>query len=650
MCGVAGILNLKDISTDHSSNLRSMINSLRHRGPDSKGYWNSNTNKIFLGHSRLSILDLSENGAQPMHSKSHRYTMVFNGEIYNHTELRKNLSHTSSDLNWSGTSDTETILALIEKYDFQGMLNLIEGMFAIAVWDDRKQELYLARDRMGEKPLYYGFIENKFVFGSELKAIKKCHGFNSEIDINSLGDYFKYNYVPGSQSIYKDIKKLLPGQQLVISSKDSSLKHSFYWSLDEVMHDSKPDCESENSTQEIEVLLRNVVKSQMISDVPLGAFLSGGVDSSLIVALMQQESSIPVQTFTIGYQNSNLDESEYAKEVASFLGTNHTCMMVSSQDSMDVIPKLPVIYDEPFADSSQIPTYLVSKIARKHVTVALSGDGGDEIFGGYNRYFLTQKIWRLVSSIPDPIRAPLAAILDMQPALFWRMSESLFNKLNPGSYGVSNIEAKASKLIKLMKYAKDVEDIHQTFITSWKPSEILLSDSGKETNILSSSEHLTLNSKHISDINKMMYIDSLSYLPGDILVKVDRAAMSNSLETRAPFLNHKLIEAAAMLPLEAKIKSGRGKIILRDILYKYVPKKLIERPKNGFAVPIGDWIRDPLRDWAEDLLSDNSLNDHGLLNTTKIRSLWAEHLTGKRDGTEKIWSVLMFQSWIKNNN
>ena len=632
--------------------IHKMNAAIYHRGPNNNGIWHDNSSGIIFGHQRLSILDLSKAGHQPMKSNSGRYILTYNGEIYNHLDLRIELEKKNPNTKWKGNSDTETFLEAIETWGLEFTLNKIVCMFAFGLWDKKTRSLILARDRMGEKPLYFGWqgegTSQVFLFGSELKALKAHPQFKDEIDRDVVALQLRYNYIPAPYSIYKNIYKLLPGTFLHLEEKDLKLGLSPipkpYWSLvssavdgiGNMLHSSKKEIQIE-----LEQLLLTSIKQQMISDVPLGAFLSGGVDSSMIVALMQNISSRRVKTFTIGFDQNNYNEAKYAKKVAKHLGTEHTEMYVSPQQSIDVISKLPNIYDEPFSDSSQIPTFLISELAKSQVTVSLSGDGGDELFCGYNRYIQSKRLLKNILFLPLSLRKFLAKLIQAVPAQ--KLNKifdflSIFNR-----HG--NIGDKLYKGAEVLDSTK-LSDIYFKLVSNWQNSNQVVIGSKKLETYLSRNNYPFLG---LDEQQKMMVLDCITYLPDDILVKVDRAAMASSLEVRNPFLDHRIIEYAWKIPQYLKLNNGQSKRILRDILYQYVPKNLIERPKMGFAIPIDEWLRGSLRDWAESLLNEKSLKENGYFETRLILNKWEEHLSGKKNYQNQLWSVLMFQSWYKKN-
>jgi len=662
MCGFAGFLITQTGSLEGLEVLATrMANTIAHRGPDDAGAWTDAQDGIALGHRRLSIIDLSPAGHQPMHSSCDRYVIVFNGEIYNHLNLRNQLSVDSRQRQWKGHSDTETLLACFEAWGIEQTLAKTVGMFALALWDKQERRLYLSRDRLGEKPLYYGWVKGAFVFGSELKALKAYPGFYNAINRDALTLYLQYNTVPAPYSIYENIYKLEPGCCLSLSvdaiatplsiapevgGEYTGLSLSRWWSLSVAVAQGN-DNRINNEEEALTVLdhrLRDAIRLQSIADVPLGAFLSGGVDSSAIVALMQSEVASPVKTFTIGFSESEHNEAIYAKEVAKHLGTEHTEIYLSSSDALEVIPRLPDLYDEPFADSSQIPTFLVSQMAKQHVTVALSGDGGDELFGGYNRYLWSRRIWDKFSWLPFPARHALGRLLLSQPVgSIDHLAQFLFRLVMRDR--VILLGEKVHKVAELLLRARNLDDLYRSVIATWKlPLPVVSAEAGDLF------AQFTVIPEFASAEERMMFFDTLSYLPNDILCKVDRAAMGVSLETRVPFLDHRVVEFAWQLPISMKIKDGQGKWLLRQLLYKHVPKALIERPKQGFAIPLGEWLRGPLRDWAEALLDEQRLKQEGYFDPEPILYKWNEHLAGRGNWHHHLWSVLMFQAWLETQS
>lgn len=649
MCGIAGFW-LSDTVPDISQ-LASMTESISHRGPDADGHWLDADVGIALGHRRLTVIDLSVHGHQPMESACGRYIITYNGEIYNSPNLREELEKNSGAVAWRGHSDTEVILAAIAHWGLEAAVKRFVGMFAFALWDRRDQILHLVRDRIGEKPLYYGWMGKTFLFGSELKALRAYPGWRGEIDRNALTLFMRHDYIPAPHTIYQGIHKLLPGTILSLSrdtvwNAKKSCRPVAYWSVRDVAGrglDNQYVGSSIEAADELETLLKDSVKQQMVADVPLGAFLSGGVDSSTVVALMQAQSSRPVKTFTIGFQEEGYDEARYANAVARHLGTEHTELYVTPEQAMSVIPKLPQIYDEPFADPSQIPTFLLSSLARQHVTVSLSGDGGDELFAGYNRYFWGRKIWNTVGWMPKGLRQVSADILRTMSPEKWN---SLFQPIVAIAEKVGLPRHPGDKLHKLADILTmdGPEAMYLGLVSHWKnPSSLVINGSEPPTVLTDPGQW----SSFTEFTERMMYWDMVTYLPDDILVKVDRAAMGVSLETRTPFLDHRLVEFGWRLPHSMKIRNGQGKWLLRQVLYRYMPKELVERPKAGFGVPIDAWLRGPLREWAESLLDEHRLRQEGFFNPGAIREKWIEHLSGRRNWQYHLWNVLMFQAWLE---
>lgn len=642
MCGITGVWSFADFALSREA-LPRMTAAIAHRGPDDSGHWFDEAAGIALGHRRLSIVDLSPAGHQPMASASGRYQLVFNGEVYNHVALRRELEQGGQRFDWRGHSDTETLLAGIEVWGFEATLKRCTGMFAMALWDRETRSLQLARDRLGEKPLYYGWQGQHFFFASELSALKAHPAFKPVLNTQAIALMMRHNYIPAPYSIYQGIHKLLPGTTLLVSPTHRDAAPTPYWRAYDAVANGLAQPFTGSPTDAVDVLealLMDAVGQQMMADVPLGAFLSGGVDSSAVVALMQAQSDRPVQTFTIGFNEAGYNEAEHAKAVARHLGTSHTEWYVTPQDALDVIPKLPGIYSEPFSDSSQIPTILVSQLARRHVTVSLSGDGGDELFGGYNRYTQTHKLWNTITKVPIPLRKLAAAgITSLTPGQWNVLAKPLMSVL-PAKYQHKNIGGLAHKGSGVLAY-ESVDAIYHTAVSHWNPADLLFDGAEPITTVTDPHSMPPCDAIH-----RMMALDTISYLPGDILCKVDRAAMAVSLESRVPFLDHRVVEFAWRLPLEMKIRDGVGKWPLREVLYRYVPKSLIERPKMGFGVPIDAWLRGPLRDWAENLLDERRLREQGIFRPEPIRRKWAEHLSGKLSWRYHLWDVLMFQAWI----
>ena len=658
MCGITGFYSAGEpLSRERQLEIATrMTQCLAHRGPDGSGAWADDKagaddvrkDKIVFGHTRLAIVDLSPTGAQPMLSSDERFVLTFNGEIYNFPELRNELytlGHT-----FRGTSDTEMILAAVLEWGLEESLKRFVGMFAIALWDREEKTLSLSRDRMGEKPLYWGWQGKTFLFGSELKALRTHPDWQGEIDRDAVGLFLRHNYIPAPYSIYKGIRKLLPGTTVTLTTQDFEAQRfptpTAYWSLKAVAEAGIQNPFSGSDAEAIaslDTLLRDAVGKQMTADVPLGAFLSGGIDSSLIVAQMQAQSSRPVKTFTIGFEDAQLNEAEYAKQVAKHLGTEHHELYVTEKETRAVVPFLPTLYDEPFSDSSQIPTYLVSQMARHHVTVSLSGDGGDELFYGYESYGRAQSVWKKLGLLPAPVRRGLGGAMAglpesaMQKGLGWTEAHlKSFSK-------TGNIAEKVHNLGLALKQGEK-ERFFRHFGSHWKePERLIAGITDLPTAFSDRDEWADLPSL----AHTMMYLDGRHYLPDDILVKVDRASMGVSLECRAPLLDHRVVEFAWRLPLSLKERDGKTKWILREVLDLYVPRTLIERPKMGFAVPLGKWLTGPLREWAETLLDEGRLREEGFFNPAPIRKKWQEHLLNRYNWQYYLWDILMFQSWLE---
>ena len=646
MCGFSGFLGFSSLSEDQFIPiLKDMNHQLSHRGPDKEGFWYDCAREIALGHRRLSIIDLSDAGNQPMTAQSGNYIITFNGEIYNHLKLRKLIELEKKEMSWKGYSDTETLLEAIEHWGLEAALKRTEGMFAFALWSIQDNCLFLARDRFGEKPIYYSWTgsgaNKSFIFSSELKALKKHPQFNDDISRDSIALQMRLSCIPAPYSIYKDTYKLEPGTILRVSLEGHIANKIKYWSIEDaylngINQPFKGDfIEASNF---LEKLLIDKVKDQMQSDVPLGAFLSGGVDSSMIVALMQSQSQEKIKTFTIGFDSKGYNEAEHARRIAAYLGTDHNELYVSSHEAINVIPEIPRIYDEPFSDSSQIPTYLVSKLARERVTVSLSGDGGDEIFGGYNRYIFASKYLKIMLNIPLRFRKAFFLFLTKLPYSVIHHLSEIINFEDK----ISNIESKVSKILKALPL-KNREQVYLSLLSNWSNPEELVHRSN-ETKIINSKDLF----KEQDIVSYMMMNDSLLYLPDDILTKVDRASMSVSLESRVPYLNHEILNFLSTLPINFKVNKGKSKLLLREVLYRYVPKNLIERPKVGFAVPIQSWLRNDLKEWASDLLDENTLKQQNYLDSKLVSRTFKEHLEGRENHDQKLWDVLMFQAWLND--
>lgn len=641
MCGIAGISTWRP-SSGLGPEIRRMTDAITHRGPDDWGGWTDNEIGIGLGQRRLSIIDLSPHGHQPMLSASGRWVMSYNGEIYNFAALRDLLDRSGEAPPWRGHSDTEVLLACVEAWGLENTLRKAVGMFAIALWDRQRRVLILARDRMGEKPLYYGRVGGRVLFASELKALTAVARGALEIDRVAVSEFMRFAYLPSPRSIWKGIRKLLPGHWLEMASpQDTDITPTPFWTLGGEGHEGlKARLVAASDSQvldEVEARLTEAIRLQTVADVPLGAFLSGGVDSSTVVALMQKISGRPVRTFTIGFDQPGFNEAPYAKEVARHLGTEHTELYITGDDALNLIPRLPLIYDEPFADSSQIPTTLVSHLTKKHVTVSLSGDGGDELFAGYPRYALTARLWRKISGLPPPLRQLASYALRTPSVGSW---DKLLSALPISDR--QNVNGRRMHRLSQLLVTRSLGEMYVRLMSQWQPEENLVL--GLPPRVFSI-DHWA---DRVSPVEAMRRWDVAQYLPDDLLVKVDRASMSASLEVRAPLLDHRVVELAFAMPERSLLRDGVGKWALRQVLFRHVPKELIERPKTGFSVPLAAWLRGPLRPWAEDLLNIGSLRKSDFLNAKLIETLWADHLSGRFDRSSYLWNVLMFQAWLQN--
>jgi len=647
MCGLAGFLQKQPLDGGAAAKrLTRMTGAIAHRGPDSDGTWLDPEAGIALGHRRLAIVDLSPAGHQPMLSPSGRYVLAFNGEIYNHADLRALLEQEGQAPKWCGQSDTETLAAACDAWGIATTIGRAVGMFAIAIWDQRERVLTLVRDRLGEKPLYYGWQgagrHRVFLFGSELKALRAHPDCARDVDRDALVQLMRHGHIGEGNAIYAGLHKLPAGAMAEISLANPEPIVSRYWSGAEIARQSataRRTGSSEDTIAALEALLTDAVGRQIVADVPLGAFLSGGIDSSLVVALMQRQSARPVKTFSIGFHDPRYNEAEFAKRVAAHLGTEHVELYVGDQELRDIVPRLPEIYDEPFADGSQIPTVLVSQLARTEVTVALSGDGGDELFCGYDRYRQGVALMRVIRAVPQPLRAAASGAARALPKGVWDAVLNLFVKVASGK------EPNGQRIHRLADYARSrsVEELHRRLVSRWRfPEEVVIG--GREPAGLL--EPGAVDGGALGDAERMMMLDMLTYLPDDILTKVDRASMWSSLECRAPLLDHRVVELAWSLPADMKHRGGQSKWALRQILYRYVPRELIERPKMGFEVPIATWLRGPLRTWAEALLAPERLQRDGFFQTPLLRQMWDAHISGACNWGPQLWNVLMFQSWL----
>lgn len=638
MCGIVGYWSRNKRIDSHIIQL--MSNEIRHRGPDDSGVWMDSRTSLALAHRRLSIIDLTKAGHQPMQSNCGRFVLIFNGEIYNHLDIRRKLGCENVNINWRGRSDTETLLTSIQFWGVKKTLRSLDGMFAFALWDVSKQELTLARDRMGEKPLYYGENNGSLFFGSELRSFRPHPDWNGQVDRNALSLFMRYSVVPSPWSIYQGIKKLPPAHFVVIGASGNIGRPRCYWSLLGIYGQNlkKKEFDSDELVDELDTLLNNTVSSRMMSDVPLGVFLSGGVDSTMVAALSQRQSDRPIQTFTIGFEEREYNEAIYAHDIARHLETDHTELIVKPSEMMNVIFDIGKTWDEPFADSSQIPTLLVSSLARQNVSVSLSGDGGDELFCGYNRYTKGYQTWKRIRLLPLSVRKHLSKLIEAFPAA----PVEYLIQLLPARYQIPHLGNGISKLANIMRQNSDV-NYYQSLVSHWDDSDgvVLNSDNLSE---LFSSFHMFPN---VGDFREqMMFVDSVSYLPDDILTKVDRASMSVGLEVRSPLLGHKIVEFAQRVPLSLKYRHGKGKWLLRKALERYVPSSLINRPKMGFGIPIDRWLKQELRGWAEELLDEDRLKREGFFDYVAVRKMWRDYLDGKPQSHYYLWDVLMFQAWL----
>jgi len=636
MCGIAGVLNLTNSRGQLERDAIAMADSLAYRGPDDHGMWADTDAGIALTHRRLSIVDLSPAGHQPMVSADGRFVITYNGEIYNFQELRPELE--ARGVKFRGHSDTEVMLEAFAAYGVEATVKRLIGMFTIGVWDRRDRTLSLVRDRLGIKPLYWAKFGKLFLFGSELKALRAYPGWSPSIDGSAVAAYVRHNCVPAPQSIYKGVRKLEPGTILTLAPEGEPRIERF-WDARAVARAGLADplrVDDNELTDRLEVLLQDAVRRRMVADVPVGAFLSGGIDSSTVTALMKAANCGPVRTYTIGFDLPGFDEAPHSAAVARHLGTDHTELTVTAKQALDVIPQLPDMYDEPFADSSQIPTHLVSAMTRRHVTVALSGDGGDELFGGYNRYQLTKGAWRSLFLMPLPMRRMLAGMLTALPAGRW---QQMFSAL-PGRVRPRQTGDKLHKLAAVL-CAENDSDLYRRLVTHWEPAQIMLSEVEQQGMLWDDQ----VEREFPGLLERMQFLDLVTYLPDDILTKVDRASMAVALEARVPLLDHRVVEFAWRIPRRTLMRDGISKWPLRQVLYRHVPRGLVERPKTGFAIPLGEWLRGPLRNWAEDLLSEKRLREGGLFSVAAVREAWREHLSGRDNWKYLIWDVLMFEAW-----
>jgi len=640
MCGIVGMVDWRTATPlDRLIAVGSAMNeTLRHRGPDGGDVWAEAAGGVVLGHRRLAIVDLTSGGKQPMHSKDGRFVIVFNGEIYNYREIRSELEESGRRL--ESDSDTEVLLEACALWGVEKAVQRAIGMFSFALWDRARKTLRLVRDRLGKKPMYYSVTNSRVIFSSELKAFRSIPDWAPTIDSDAIVGYLRHAYIGQPKTIYNEAKKLPPGHILTVEC-GAQPKLTCFWNLLEVVttgiSHSASMLDEREAVDRLEVLLRDAIRLRMIADVPIGAFLSGGIDSSTVVALMQAQSTRPIKTFSIGFHESGYDEARLAKEVALHLGTDHTELYLDAKHAIDIIPRLPDWYDEPFADASQIPTYLVSEMTRKYVTVALSGDGGDELFGGYNRYFWAERILRNINRVPGTLRGPLRAILQAVPVAAW---DGLLS-MAPRSLRQAHAGEKVHKIAALLD-APTPEAIYLRLVSQWPNPDLITTGGREQAGVF---QDASLAAKVPNFVSRMQYLDMATYLPDDILTKVDRATMAVGLEGRVPLLDHRVIAYSWSLPPHLKVRNGQGKWILRQVLNRYVPHGLVDRPKQGFGVPLGAWLRGPLRDWVEDLLSVKRLENGGLLRPEPIRKMWDEHRAGVRNWQYPLWTVLMFEAW-----
>ncbi len=631
MCGITGFLT-PDQAAD-AELARAMAMTMQHRGPDHVNAWAEG--HVALGHSRLSIIDLSEHANQPM--VTNRLALVFNGEIYNFRELRKELA----DFPFRSESDTEVLLAAIQAWGLEAALGRIHGMFAFALWDRKEHKLHLARDRVGIKPLYYGWSGSVFMFGSELKAMRKHPAWQAGIDRNSLALFFRHSYIPSPYSIFRDIRKVIPGVMITLDTTSRTMSETVYWSAADITAKATPFTGSEDeAAAHLETLLDLAVRQRLVADVPLGAFLSGGIDSSLIVALMRRHCK--VDTFTIGFEQAEYNEAPHARAIAGHLGTNHTELTITANDARKVVPLLPAMYDEPFADSSQIPTHLLCAMTRKSVTVALSGDGGDEVFAGYKRYYYGRRLWRTISRMPHAVRMLASVSANTLGRSRLTRLKTMAEGFIPAPRG-PRIPGDGIQLVARMLGSATPGELFMALSSHQADPLALVRQSGSLETPFTALDHMPAE---LTFLRRMLLADLLCYHPDDILTKVDRASMAVSLEVRVPLVDHRVIEFAARLPDNMLLRQKAGKWLLRRVLYQYVPRELLERPKSGFAMPVGAWLRGDLREWAQELLDPDLIRGHGLLDHELVQSMWHEHLAEKRDWQYDLWNVVMFQAWM----
>jgi asparagine synthase (glutamine-hydrolysing) len=647
MCGIAGFIDSHRGVGNVEATAKAMTERIVHRGPDSDGHWFDAEHGVALGHRRLAIVDLSPAGGQPMASHDGRYMMVYNGEIYNHNDVRKLVDAAAAPrtIAWRGHSDTEVMLEAFSLWGVEASLKKMVGMWAFALWDRQEKTVTFSRDRMGEKPLYYGFVKGALLFGSELKSLTAFPGFAQKTDFGSLALMLRYSCVGGTRSIYEGIYKLAPASSVTFTQahlrKGEIPAAQFYWNLRETVEAKSFEGSHADAVNAVEASLSKAIADQMMADVPVGAFLSGGIDSSTVVALMQKQSARPVRTFSIGFHEKGYNEAQHAKAVAEHLKTDHTELYLTADEMRNVVPRLPQMYDEPFADASQIPTFLVSEMTRKHVTVSLSGDAGDELFAGYSRHGFSQQMWDKISAVPKPLRSLFSGSVNAMPDGLWNAALALPRAFAPESQKRYFSASKLHQLADMVGTPNQME-LYNRFISMGNPSTLL---EGVTEPISIQRDFANWPNVKGGLAAQVAAVDAFSYLVDDILVKVDRAGMAVSLESRVPMLDHRFVELAFSLPLSMKLHDGQSKWALRQVLYKHVPRSMVDRPKQGFGVPLGAWLRGPLRDWAEAYLAPQVLTKHAPFNVAGVQALWKEHLGGDRDNSPALWNVLMFQAW-----
>ncbi len=644
MCGISGFITKKN-SSNNLKILKDMVSSLSHRGPDNKGYWSDVHNKQFLGHSRLSILDLSQNGNQPMISSSGRYIISYNGEIYNHLEIREKIRNIKKVI-WKSTSDTETILEAIEIYGLKKTISILHGMFSMCIIDKKKSSLFLIRDKYGEKPLYYGFSNSTFLFGSELKSIISYPNFEKKINYKSLNYFFSLSYIPEPFSIFENISKILPGTILNFNLNDHKVLGYEYY--DTICNKDETEFKNSNLSDEFDKLINTVVKDTLISDVEVGSFLSGGLDSSLITSVMQKQSLNKIKTFSVVFDDNKFDEKFYSRNISEYLNTDHNELLLKSKDLIDASKIISDVYDEPFADSSQIPTILISKFASKKVKVILSGDGADEFYGGYSRYIGFSKIDKLMPYCPFSFRFFLGKIISKLPYELLTNMEITLGKIFKHNRSITQLDDKIKKLGNILINSKNITDMYYSIISLSENTINLLKNENSKDQIIEMKDKIsTFFNKKNSLVENVMLADQNMYLTGDILHKVDRASMHYSLETRVPFLNPKIINFSKKIDQNMKIDQGKGKVLLRDVLKKYIPSQFVDRPKMGFSIPINNWLRGPLREWGIRKLDFKKIKDQNLLNEDQIQFYLTSHMSGKNDYSKELWNLIVFQSWVE---